>query len=530
MLNEVFIILVLLSHFVYTAWLLKKDLHILQLNSYFNDRCLQWLRAKWTLVFPEYNLLPLFAIPLSLLLPKFSVLLYLFTAYLVVLFKKREQGQEKKPLVFTPRAVRLYVTCILFLAFIDVVIWFWLGFTPRIYLFLSIIVLATFSYFSCLLLFFSNYFLTPLEKVITFYYFNDAKKRLQWLRNLKVIGITGSFGKTSTKHILNEILRHKYNILSLPGSFNTPMGIAKIVRTELKPTHEIFVAELSAKKSGDIRELCELVHPKFGVITAIGEQHLETFKSLENIKQTKNELIEALPEDGTAFFNMDNEHCRVLAKLTRRKSIYYGVDADNLDYKASNIQVNADGSNFIVKKANGETATFQTKLLGKHNVYNILAAVAVASELGMDFKDMLYPIRQLSPVEHRLELRKIGPGATLLDDTFNSNPIGSKIALDVLASMTGARKIIITPGMVELGEKEYELNSKFGEYIADVCDYAILVGKKQSIAILEGLKKKHFSEQAYFIAQDFQDAYRHLLGFLQKDDVVLFENDLPVDS
>jgi len=530
MLNKIFIILVLLSHFVYTARLLKKDLHILQLNSYFNDRCLQWLRAKWTLVFPEYNLLPLFAIPLSLLLPKFSVLLYLFTAYLIVLFKKREQGQEKKPLVFTPRAVRLYVTCILFLAFIDVVIWFWLGFTPRIYLFLSIIVLATFSYFSCLLLFFSNYFLAPLEKVITFYYFNDAKKRLQWLRNLKVIGITGSFGKTSTKHILNEILRHKYNILSLPGSFNTPMGIAKIVRTELKPTHEIFVAELSAKKSGDIRELCELVHPKFGVITAIGEQHLETFKSLENIKQTKNELIEALPEDGTAFFNMDNEYCRDLAKLTKRKSIYYGIDADNLNYKASDIKVNADGSNFIVKKTNGETATFQTKLLGQHNVYNILAAVAVASELGMDLKDMLYPIRQLHSVEHRLELRKIGPGATLLDDTFNSNPIGSKIALDVLAGMTGARKIIITPGMVELGEKEYELNSKFGEYIADVCDYVILVGKKQSIAIEEGLKIKHFPEQSCFIAQDFQDAYRHLLGFLQKDDVVLFENDLPVDN
>lgn len=523
------ILVLLFVHFAYTIYQIKKDLHILQLNSYYNRRHLHWLLNNWSSLFSRKKILPFIAIPLVLIYPRFIVLLYLGCVYLFLIITSGEKTQNKKPLVFTARAVRIYGISLLLLLFFEYFTYTFL--TKSITTdFEAIIAMVVIGCLSFIILFMANLLLLPLEKFINNYYFQDARKRLASLKNLTIIGITGSFGKTSTKHILNEILRHKFNILALPGSFNTPMGIAKIVRSGIKPTHEIFVAELSAKKIGDIAELCCLVKPKFGVITAIGEQHLETFKTLENIKYTKNELIECLPEDGTAFFNMDNEHCRDLAYHTKKHSVYYGIDSENLHYCAHDINVDSRGSKFTITKNDGNSMLFQTRLLGKHNIYNILAAISVASELGIELKDMVYPIRNLQPVEHRLELRKIGPGATLLDDTFNSNPIGSQMALEVLNKIPGTRKIIITPGMIELGEKQQELNKNFGEYIAEVCNYAILVGKNQSLPIQQGLENKNFPKENCYIADDFQDAYQYLLGFLQKDDVVLMENDLPIDS
>ncbi|MFA6409905.1 MAG: UDP-N-acetylmuramoyl-tripeptide--D-alanyl-D-alanine ligase, partial [Gammaproteobacteria bacterium] len=447
--------------------------------------------------------------------------------YWLVFYLTRSKTQEKKPLVFTSRAVRLYLVSAIFLAIIYAL------FSSAVYLNESfqlasiLFALILLNLATPLVLLIANLIILPLELIIQRYYFCDAKKRLSLMPSLKVIGITGSFGKTTTKYVLNEILRQRHQVLIAPGSYNTPMGIAKIVRSDLKPTHEIFVAELSAKKRWDIKELCDMVHPTMGVLTAIGEQHLETFKSLENIKNTKYELIECLPKDSLAFFNMDDPNCRDLAFLSGKDGVFYGLHADNLDYRAIDIEVQPLGSEFTVLKKDGGSIRLQTKLLGEHNIYNILAAVAVASEMGIPLADMVYPIRTLKPVEHRLELKKIGPGATLIDDSFNSNPVGSKTALEVLAAMSGGKKIIITPGMVELGKKEYALNREFGRHIAKVCNYVILVGKKQTIALQDGLTEENFLKNNIYLADSFQEAYKHLQSFLRPEDVVLFENDLP---
>lgn len=533
-LNSTLLLLVIFAHATYTLWKSKKDLHMLQLNSYRNKRYVKWLRNNLhalLLLEPTRGYLAVtlltFLTPTLILFNLTSTALIVLTCCYIFLYFLRSRVPEKKPLVFTARAVRLRTVNIFLLLCLYMAIIHLTLPTTSTNLFFTLLILVITTLCTPILLLLSNSLLLPLETIITQWYFNDAKKRLEAMSNLKIIGITGSYGKTTTKYVLAEILRQKYNTLMPPGSFNTPMGIAKIIRSQLKPTHEIFVAEMSAKQKGDIAELCDLAKPQFGILTAIGKQHLETFGSFENIKKTKNELIECLPDDGVAFFNMDDPVCQELATITNKKSISYGINTDNVNYRAQNIQVTGDGSSFSISKNNDQPITFTTKLLGRHNIYNILAAIAAASELGLSLSEMVYPIKQLRPVEHRLALKKTSDNIIFIDDAFNSNPVGSKMALEVLAQINGAKKIIVTPGMIELGAEEYTLNKQFGTYIADVCNYVILVGKKQTKAILDGLKEKNFNDNAIYIAQNFPDANLHLRTIIKPGDVVLFENDLP---
>ena len=244
--------------------------------------------------------------------------------------------------------------------------------------------------------------------------------------------------------------------------------------------------------------------------------------------KTKNELMESLPDDGVAFFNMDDVNSASLLDGVKCRVIKYGISADDLDYKVVDIKLDGHGSNFnVIRTKDNSTAAFQTELLGTHNIYNILGAIAVASELGMELAEMVYPLRQVSAIPHRLELKKVGKDIIFIDDAFNSNPVGSKIALEVLSQISGKRKIIITPGLVELGPKEDEYNKHFGEHIAAACDYVILVGEKQTEAVQKGLQTKGYPDKNMFIATDFAEAKKHLEEILQQGDVVLFENDLP---
>lgn len=493
----IILIIVMVGHGFFTTCKLVRDLHILQLNSYFNNRYWRWLVKNKAELLEIKHCLP---------------------------FKE----PSKKPLVYTPRAKRLLSVNLVLLLFIDalaVVIGYRFGVIGFL---IALLILFGVGIFSPILMMVSNALLIPIENSINHWYYQDAKKIIGSLPKLLVIGITGSFGKTSTKFILREILQQKFHTLMTPGSYNTTMGVTKVIRSELKPTHEIFIAEVSAKKRGDIKELCDLLKPKYGLITAIGEQHLDTFKSLENIILSKNELIESLPGDGVAFLNFDNIYCRELAQLTSRRVVSFGIDSELLDYQASEIKLNTRGCSFKVeRKADHHSAIFQTKLLGQHNIYNILGAIAIAGELGMTLSEMVYPVRQLQPVPHRLELRQLGQEIVYIDDAFNSNPVGSKMALEVLRQIAPKRKIIVTPGMIELGEKEDFYNQQFGEMIAEVCDYVILVGIRQTAAIHAGLQHKNFTQDSIYVAKSFDDANQHLQQMLQPGDVVLFENDLP---
>lgn len=513
------------AYVTYTTWKLKKYLHVLQLNSYMNDRYYQWLRKNFAKNVQLRDFIPMLSLILCIA-DASAAAIVVWTGSYVGLFVAKVEPVEKKKFVFTSRAKRLFAVTLLLLLMISVVAFYTAYHVGNFYTAVILAVLTILNVLAFGITLLGNFLVAPLEKSINRWYYRDAKKIVQQMPNLKIIGITGSFGKTSTKYILSKILAEKFNVLMTPESYNTAMGVTKVIRTDLKPIHEIFVVEMGAKQPGDIKELCELVSPRLGILTAIGEQHLDTFKNIEGVKLTKHELVESLPDQGIAFLNGDNEHILSLPKTTVRK-VYYGITGAHLDYTAANIQITPKGSTFTVYQPSGDVLTLQTPLLGKYNIYNILAAVAVACELGIDVKTIRYAVRNLESVPHRLQLKHTAQGITIIDDAFNSNPIGSRLALDVLQNMTGQQKILVTPGMVELGSREYELNKELAIYAAKVCDYIILVGRKQTLPLQDGLKSVGYSDKHYYVAADLNDANRHLQTLTRAGDVVLFENDLP---
>jgi UDP-N-acetylmuramoyl-tripeptide--D-alanyl-D-alanine ligase len=519
---EIFLLLSLLVHLIYTTWKLKKDLHILQLNSYKNSKYFKWMRKNLKEVLKIRNFLPFLAcIPLFWKFNLFGNILWIMV-YLG-LFLTRPRAIAKKPLIFTARAKRLYGTNLVLLCACYTLLGYKVSYSS------SAVILIGLNICTPLLMILSNSLILPIEKLIARWYYRDAQKRLKQFDSLLKIGITGSYGKTSTKHFLNNLLAQKFNTLMTPKSYNSTMGVTKTIRSSLKPVHEIFIAEMGATQKGDIKELCTLVSPKIGVLTAIGPQHLETFKTLENVKKTKYELIESLPPDGIAFLNIDDPNIRMFADQVPVKTIYYGLESNDAHYLAQNIECSACGSFFTVRKHDGTQADFYTKLLGKHNILNILAAVSVACELGLDLQTLTHFVKNLEPVTHRLEIKKNARNITIIDDAFNSNLKGAKMALDVLKDLSKNKKILITPGMIELGSMEYELNHEFGCYAADTCDFIILVGLKQTIPIQHALKIKNYPKGHLYIAKNLNEALQYLQKISAPGDTVLLENDLTDD-
>ena len=301
------------------------------------------------------------------------------------------------------------------------------------------------------------------------------------------------------------------------------------INNKLSKLDDIFIAEMGAYVKGEINGLCKLVNPKYGIITSIGNAHLATFGSEQNIIDGKMELIEYLPSDGIGVLNKDDlkQKNYKIKNKNKCKIIWIGIDNKDVDVKASNIKCNSKGTSFTVKfKDIEKTYDFETKLLGKHNVYNILASIALGYEFGISIKNLQQAVKKVKPVEHRLELKRLGDFYQI-DDAYNSNPIGAKNALDVLDLMKGT-KVVVTPGMIELGEKEEEYNREFGRQISEVADKVILIGEKRTKPIKQGLIDKKFDEDNIYVLNDVRDAYVLINKFKEKDDLyALFENDLP---
>ena len=366
---------------------------------------------------------------------------------------------------------------------------------------------------------------TPIERAVTRWYFNDGKKKLASHKDMIKIGITGSYGKTSCKVILGTILSEKYHTLITPHSYNTPMGVTRVIRNQMTGDEEVFVAEMGARNVGDIAEMCDLVAPTYGLLTSVGPQHLETFGSIENVAKTKYELIDCLPEGGKAFLPDDGGICKGLYDKTEKEKYLFAIDGEGLYMKANDITLNEQGSSFVLCCAGGESIPCTTKLLGRHNIQNILGCAAIARRLGLTMQQIADGIGKVEAVEHRLQLIPTGNGVTVIDDAFNSNPAGTQAALDVLGGFAG-RKIIITPGLVELGDVEYEENVDFGRRMAKVVDIAILVAGNGD-AIEKGLKENGYPEANIIRAGNLNDATAALSRLTRIGDVVLFENDLP---
>lgn len=516
---------------IYIVLNLKHDIHMLQQHSYRLKRYWKYLSnndigSAWRMV----DVAMLF-IACSRLLDFRLILLLasLLSVYKIVSICKKKY---KKPLVFTPRVWRIYSVA----AAIAVGLYLWsifiLGFEPETSLFYSgptlvINIMLLMTIFSWILVIAALIILMPVEKIINKRYWNEAAGILSSMPNLKVIGITGSYGKTSTKHFLERILSEKYEVLMTPGSYNTTMGVIRTVRELLKPYNDIFICEMGAKQKGDIKEICDLVHPEIGIITAVGPMHLETFKTIDNVQSTKFELIDSLPSNGLAVINDDFEYCRN-RKVENVNTERYTSIKNNLNdnFKASDIKYSGYGTTFSVTDKEGWNIELKTKLLGECNVSNLMAAVIVARYLGLTDEEIKRGVAAIEPVEHRLSIKHTVGGFTILDDAFNSNPDGSRMALEVLGQFKEGKRIVVTPGMIELGNHQYDLNEKFGEHIAKNCDIAIIVGHYNREAITKGIENGKFKGKLYEV-DDFNDAQKLLTPMLEPGDTVLYENDLP---
>lgn len=510
---------------VHTLVKINYSVHILQLNGYFTDRYIRWINNNKSRVFILRDILPIVAIGFIYIgrdITAGIIWLAVYGLFTVLDVPRYKKQGEKKKLVYTSRVKRLLVTVVLLLA--AAAGWSTVLLTGN-ELFPALFILLLVNMLAFFVTALANILNQPLERAITNWYYHDARRLLVSMPDLRVIGITGSYGKTSTKLILKRILAERYNVLATPESYNTTMGVVITTRTMLKPVNNVFIVEMGARQKGDIKEICDLVQPGMGILTAIGEQHLETFHDLDNIKHTKNELLKSMAGRGVAFVNADDENIASLPEVGGVRYVRYGINNDNLDYRAGELKYNSRGAAFTVYTPQGQ-AIMQTRLLGKHNIYNILGAVAAAAEMGMDLATISYAVKKLEPVEHRLQVKK-SAGITIIDDAYNSNPVGAGMALEVLGQMPASRRILITPGMVELGEREHEFNRAFGRQAASSCDYIILVGPRQTAPIQEGLQDMNYPPGQLYLARDLKDALQHLKTVAILDSVVLFENDLP---
>ena len=507
----------------------KRHLHMMQQNLYNeNNRYIRWI-LKNNKEFFSIEIFNIIIVIISMII-KMDTNVLLMTTIIIISIIFLVSGlswknliktdQNKKKLVITARVKRLIFTITL------------LYLIPIVFLYLYnllwlVLVLCIMTYLNAFIVFIAMIINTPVEKCVYLYYKTKAQRKLKSMSNLKIIGITGSYGKTSSKNILSDILNIKYNALPTPKNLNTFNGLIMTVNNHMDKFTDIFIAEMGAYVKGEIRRLCKLVKPKYGILTRIGTAHLETFGSQENIQKGKFELIESLPSDGFGILNGDDP-LQVSYKLKNNvKIIWIGIENSDVDVRAENIKCSSKGTSFdVVLKNDKNKYKFETKLLGNHNVYNILAGIACGIEFGVDMESLQKAVASVRPIEHRLEIKKLG-NFTMIDDAYNSNPTGAENACKVLGMMPGT-KIVVTPGMIELGPKEDEYNKTFGTQIADVADYVVLIGETKTKPIKEGLLEKKFDKDKIIVFNDVREAYPFIGNIANNKEVyALFENDLP---
>lgn len=455
----------------------------------------------------------------------FSYLALLFyVAFTIIFVVHAGKTPQKNPLVQTRRMSRL-ITLLFIIAFVISFCLIWVSVSFIGFLSVGVIVLTPILVPALVPL--VHFILVPLESIIRLSYIKKAKKKLDKFPDLIKIALTGSYGKTSVKYILNKLLAEKYSVCITPHSFNTPMGITKVVLKYLKKHHNLLIVEMGAKQVGDIKYLCDIVKPKHAVITGIGSQHYETFGSEENIAKTKYELIESLSKEGIAVFNGDSEKCLGLFEQCTLENKLMVSLGENSFVTAKNVQIQTNGISFDMC-FNEKTQKCFTTLLGKHNLLNILLASAIAIKLGVGLEEIAESLQDLEPVSHRLEMSTNG-NVTILDDAYSANVEGAKCALEVLALFEDSTKVCVTPGIVEMGAKEFDVNKAFGAQIAKTCDYVIIVNKVNLDAITEGLLEGGFPKEKILSAEDLDLAKKQIKQITNSKEkfVILFENDLP---
>jgi len=510
---------------------LRYFLHLFQLEGYKPVEYRQWLGARLSQVFRKSHALALVLLGIGFVWADAPWVLAIVLLGWCVAFassKLYHSARPKKPLKYTARMKRLAATSgarPLLPVIAGMALGWKAGWPGAVPYYLAGLLLADLG--GPLWVLIAALLMKPVETSIQNGFKRQARATLQRRSDLTVLGITGSYGKTSVKFIVAEILKQRYSVLATPGSYNTPMGICLVVNTMLKPEHQMLILEMGIRHPGDMRELCEIAQPQIGIVSNIGIAHLETMGSQDRIAQEKGTMLEYLPPDGSMVLNQDDPRVATMdERAPGRQAWRVSVeDAAGATVTARDIRYGPEGARFVVRDETGTEHPFRTKLLGKHNVQNILLGIAVGRSLGLRLRQIAHAVQRIEPVAHRLALRQEGP-ITVIDDAFNSNPTGAKNAVEILGQFEGTRAIV-TPGMVELGERHYAENFALGQHIARHADLAVLVGERQTAPIQAGLRDAAYPEEQVKIFNSLFDARDYVNTHLPPGSVVLYENDLP---
>lgn len=450
----------------------------------------------------------------------FFVIMFYFIAEIVLYFVE-EIPDKKKPMRYTRRVVRAMVLISLICTAVGTAALMHVNYAAeesywRYVIFFLMPPLFPLQFVAVLSV------INAFERLNNFRYERRAKAILLNPLLCK-IGITGSYGKTSVKNYLAEMLSAKFRVLATPESYNTPMGIA-LTAAKLNDSHDVFIAEMGARRSGDIKKLMKIVNPQIGVLTGVNEQHIGTFKTFDNIKKEKLRVVtmlkgesEGFASDSTREFFEEYQENNLI-----RMPVFAGFDPYD-DVYAGEIGATETGSVFNLY-FRGVPYVAHTKLLGTHNVQNLTLAASVAFSLGITPEQITAKIAGIEPVPHRLHLIS-GNGIKIIDDTFNGNPDGARCALEVLSLFSG-RKVVVTPGLVELGDREREENRRLGNELAKVASLVVLIGEARTEPISKGLSEAGYCGKTVTFSSlaEAQAAFKDMLHI---GDVLLLLNDLP---
>lgn len=522
----------------FIAFVLKRGLtymHIYQQEEYDSGRLFKWIIGQK--VFDKRASL---AIIIAAAVGYFTSVMIahfiIFMGFAMMTYREPDPRKEsKKNFVMTARARRIYSISTL----ISIVLSVWVFIAPQIHwLWLLNVQLIP------VMIILANALLFPYEQRNQKKFWKEAHDKVMDLRPT-IIAITGSYGKTSVKHILGHILKLSAPTLITPGSVNTPMGISRIIREQLNEDHKYLVVEMGAYGHGSIERLCKLTPPDMGIITAIGHAHYERFKTLEAVAETKYELAKAVlkSEEGQVIAHertLKFEYARDIKNENPARFIICG-DTPNVDnsknvdksyLESEDLQIHA-----VQQMPKGIEVRFTWKntthivtapLYGLHHGHNLVLAFVAACELGISYADIQTSLNMMPQIQHRLEVKpNKADGTVIIDDAYNSNPIGFQSALGLLAQLgQKGRKILITPGMVELGKAHKDAHQRIGEYAGEVCDVAIIVNGKRIPSFIDGFKKTGGDKQMHEVST-FSDAQKWIAKNKQDGDIILVENDLP---
>lgn len=365
----------------------------------------------------------------------------------------------------------------------------------------------------------------------------EATRKREKCKKLLVIGITGSYGKSSVKEFLSTILVHHFGsekVLKTEKNENSEMGISLSILKKLNLLHRVFVVEMGAYNKGGIKLLCDIAKPGIGVLTGINEQHVSTFGSQENIVKAKFELVQEIPGDGLVVLNYSDENIKNKInketvdgvaefydkKTEEKKEIIFCSSREKKDFWAEKIKVERHQVSFKVFSSDGDSAFFNLKLIGESNIENVLLASAVAKKLGMTLSEISEACLKIKPEENQIKFKKGIDGLNIIDSSYSSNTRGIMDHLNYLETWSG-KKVIVMPCLIELGALSGKIHEKIGEKIAEVCDLAVITTQDYFKEIQIGAKGK-----ALYI-NDPDEIFEKIKNFNGKDDVVLLESRVP---